>query len=150
LPLLRELGLFGNQNLVVCLEIIVKCVGKGLISYHLLGMNIMARIDSLIMVMLGLAQLLIGDAIGLELLGILLQGTGGGTIVMGIYFLIFLSRHQKEFSDSYSKLEKTRLARDGNGDLHYVDAQPTVTKVVWYIIPAVLTLIGAITWLADV
>ena len=58
-------------------------------------MDSMARIDSLIMVMLGLAQLLIGDAIGLEFLSILLQGTGGGTIVMGIYFLIFLSRHQK-------------------------------------------------------
>jgi hypothetical protein len=112
-------------------------------------MGSMARIDSLIMVMLGLAQLLIGDAIGLEFLSILLQGTGGGTIVMGIYFLIFLSRHQKEFSESYSKLEKTRLERDENGELHYIDAKPAVTKVVWYIIPVVLTLIGAITWLAN-
>jgi hypothetical protein len=112
-------------------------------------MGSMARIDSLIMVMLGLAQLLIGDAIGLEFLSILLQGTGGGTIVMGIYFLIFLSRHQKEFSESYTKLEKTRLERDGNGNLHYVNAKPTVTKIVWYIIPVVLTLIGAITWLAN-
>ena len=83
----------------------------------------MARIDSLIMVMLGLAQLLIGDAHGLEFLGILLQGTGGGTIVMGIYFLIFLSRHQKEFSESYSKLEKTTLVRDGTGELQFIDAQ---------------------------
>ena len=112
-------------------------------------MGNMARIDSLIMVMLGLAQLLIGDAIGLEFLSILLQGTGGGTVVMGIYFLIFLSRHQKEFSESYSKLEKTRLERDENGELLYIDAKPAVTRVVWYIIPVVLTLIGAITWLAN-
>ncbi|MBT4794498.1 MAG: hypothetical protein HON69_04960, partial [Euryarchaeota archaeon] len=47
----------------------------------------MARIDSLILVMLGLAQILIGNSIALEFLAVLLQGTGGGTIVMAIYFL---------------------------------------------------------------
>lgn len=109
----------------------------------------MARIDSLIMVMLGLAQLLIGDALGLEILGILLQGTGGGTIIMGIYFLIFLSRHQKEFSESYSKLERTTLVRDGTGQLQFVDARPKVTKLMWYVIPVGLTIIGTITWLAN-
>ena len=107
----------------------------------------MARVDSLIMIMLGLAQLLIGDALGLEILGILMQGTGGGTIAMGIYFLIFLSRHQKEFTESYSKAEKTRLDRDGDGNLHFVDSNTAVTKVIWYIIPVVLTITGAIAWL---
>ena len=57
----------------------------------------MARIDSLILVMLGVAQMLIGNSVTLEFIGVLLQGTGGGTIVMAIYFLIFLSKHQKEF-----------------------------------------------------
>lgn len=143
----RVLGRFGNLNLVVCRDIFVRCAGKGLISYHLLGMYNMARVDSLIMIMLGLAQLLIGDALGLEILGILLQGTGGGTIAMGIYFLIFLSRHQKEFTESYSKAEKTRLDRDGDGNLHFVDSNTAVTKVIWYIIPVVLTITGAIAWL---
>ena len=55
------------------------------------GLTRMARIDSLILVMLGIAQIMIGDVMALEFLGILLQGTGGGTIVMAIYFLIFLS-----------------------------------------------------------
>ena len=50
----------------------------------------MARIDSLILVMLGVAQMLIGNSVTLEFIGVLLQGTGGGTIVMAIYFLCLL------------------------------------------------------------
>ncbi len=113
------------------------------------GLTRMARIDSLILVMLGIAQIMIGDVMALEFLGILLQGTGGGTIVMAIYCLIFLSKHQKEFSESYSKLEKTTLVRDESGELQFIDSSPVVTRVIWYIIPVGLTVIGAIFWLAS-
>jgi hypothetical protein len=110
----------------------------------------MARMDSLILVMLGLAQIMIGDDLLTGFLSILLQGTGGGTIVMAIYFLIFLSKHQSELSDTYSKIEKTTLIRDdSSGKLKFVDASPVATKVMWYIIPVGLTVIGAIFWLAD-
>ncbi|MDG1553768.1 MAG: hypothetical protein P8Q96_02500 [Candidatus Thalassarchaeaceae archaeon] len=109
----------------------------------------MARIDSLILVMLGLAQILIGNSIALEFLAVLLQGTGGGTIVMAIYFLIFLSKHQKEFDGAYSKLEKTTLIRDESGELVFQDSNTVVTKVIWYIIPVGLTIVGAIVWLAS-
>ena len=53
----------------------------------------MARVDSLILVMLGIAQILIGSSTTLEFLALLLQGSGGGTIVMAIYFLIFIGKH---------------------------------------------------------
>jgi len=109
----------------------------------------MARIDSLILVMLGLAQILIGNSIALEFLAVLLQGTGGGTIVMAIYFLIFLSKHQKEFDGAYSKLEKTTLVRNDNGELEFEDANTVVTKVIWYVFPVGLTIIGMIVWLAN-
>jgi len=42
------------------------------------------------LVMLGIAQILIGSSTTLEFLALLLQGSGGGTIVMAIYFLIFM------------------------------------------------------------
>ena len=113
------------------------------------GLTRMARIDSLILVMLGIAQIMIGDVMALEFLGIILQGTGGGTIVMAIYFLIFISKHQKEFSESYSKLERTTLVRDESGELQFMDSNPVVTRVIWYIIPVGLTVIGAIFWLAS-
>ena len=77
----------------------------------------MARVDSLILVMLGIAQILIGSSTTLEFLALLLQGSGGGTIVMAIYFLIFIGKHQKEFDGAYSKLEKTNLIRNENGEL---------------------------------
>ena len=109
----------------------------------------MARIDSLILVMLGLAQILIGNSIALEFVAVLLQGTGGGTIVMAIYFLIFLSKHQKEFDGAYSKLEKTTLIRNDSGELEFHDASTVVTRVIWYIIPIGLTVIGAVFWLVS-
>lgn len=110
-------------------------------------MLVMARMDSLIMVMLGLAQLLLADSLGLEILGWLLNGTGFGTIGLGIYFLLFVGRHQQEFSEAYSKLEKTNLSRDESGELTFTDASPKVTKVIWYLIPVALTIIGAISYL---
>ena len=109
----------------------------------------MARIDSLILVMLGIAQMLIGNSIALEFIGILLQGTGGGTIVMAIYFLIFLSKHQKEFDGAYSKLENTTLVRNESGELEFQDANTVVTRVIWYVVPVGLTVVGMIVWLAN-
>ena len=109
----------------------------------------MARIDSLILVMLGIAQMLIGSSVTLDFIGLILQGTGGGTIVMAIYFLIFLSKHQKEFDGAYSKLEKTTLVRNDNGELEFEDANTVVTKVIWYVFPVGLTIIGMIVWLAN-
>ena len=109
----------------------------------------MARIDSLILVMLGIAQMLIGNSVTLEFIGVLLQGTGGGTIVMAIYFLIFLSKHQKEFDGAYSKLENTTLVRNDNGELEFQDANTVVTRVIWYVVPVGLTVVGMIVWLAN-
>ena len=79
----------------------------------------MARVDSLLWFMLGIGQLLIGSQLGssgalLELLSILLNVSGGASNV-GIYFLIFLARHEKEFSEVYSKMEKTEFIRDETG-----------------------------------
>ena len=109
----------------------------------------MARVDSLILVMLGIAQILIGSSTTLEFLALLLQGSGGGTIVMAIYFLIFIGKHQKEFDGAYSKLEKTNLIRNENGELEFQDANTVVTRVIWYVIPVGLTIIGMIVWLAN-
>ena len=109
----------------------------------------MARLDSLILVMLGIAQMLIGSSVTLDFIGLILQGTGGGTIVMAIYFLIFISKHQKEFDGAYSKLEKTNLIRNDTGELEFQDANPVVTKVIWYIVPVGLTFIGLVVWLAN-
>ena len=109
----------------------------------------MARMDSLILVMLGLAQILIGNSIELAFIDVLLQGTGGGTIVMAIYFLIFISKYQKEFSESYSKLEKTTLIRNESGELEFHDANTVVTRAIWYVIPVGLTFLGMVVWLAN-
>ena len=109
----------------------------------------MARINSLILVMLGIAQMLIGNSVTLEFIGVLLQGTGGGTIVMAIYFLIFLSKHQKEFDGAYSKLENTTLIRNENGELEFQDANTVFTRLIWYVVPVGLTILGMVVWLAN-
>ena len=78
----------------------------------------MARRVSLTWFMMGIAQILIGDAIieagTSELMGQLIQWTGGGTIALGIYFLLFLARNESEFSEIYSMAEKTLLLTDPN------------------------------------
>lgn len=114
----------------------------------------MARVDSLIFFLLGFAQLLLGGQITgdplLDALGIFLQGTGGSSLVLGIYFLMFVARHQKEFNDSYSKTEKTTLVRDGQtGQLVLKDTTPTANKLLWYAGPIGLTLLSALVWLAS-
>ena len=88
----------------------------------------MARIDSLILVMLGIAQMLIGNSVTLEFIGVLLQGTGGGTIVMAIYFLIFLS---KGFGSMYGtgKLFQLFVALQSDGTIDMDDAIGSVGTI---------------------
>jgi hypothetical protein len=112
----------------------------------------MGRIDSLIWLLLGFAQLLMGAAIGgdpiLDMLSLLLQGTGGSSVLLGLYFLIFLARHQKEFANSYSKVERATLVRnDKTGILELKDRSSLGSKAFWYAIPIGLTFISAFAWL---
>ena len=114
----------------------------------------MARVDSLIWFLAGFAQLLVAGAVGgdpvLDFLSIILQGTGGSSLILGLYFLIFIARHQKEFTDTYSKIEKSTIMRnDHTGELEIVDTRPAVNKALWYAGPIVLTFISAIFWLSS-
>jgi len=112
----------------------------------------MSRLDSLIWLLLGFAQLLMGAAIGgdpiLDMLSLLLQGTGGSSVLLGLYFLIFLARHQKEFADSYSKVERATLVRnEKTGILELTDHSTLGSKAFWYAIPVGLTFISAVAWI---
>ena len=113
----------------------------------------MARVDSLIWFLAGFAQLLVAGAVGgdpvLDFLSIILQGTGGSSLILGLYFLIFIARHQKEFTDRYSKIEKSTLMRNPQtGEIEIVDTTPVVNKALWYAGPIALTFISALFWLA--
>ena len=112
----------------------------------------MGRVDSLIWLLLGFAQLLMGAAIGgdpiLDMLSLLLQGTGGSSVLLGLYFLIFLARHQKEFANSYSKVERAVLVRnEKTGVLELKDRASLGSRAFWYAIPIGLTFISAVAWL---
>ena len=80
----------------------------------------MARVDSLIWFMAGFAQLFVGSSLD-SLLGVILEITGGSSVLLGIYALIFVARHHKEFEASYSKLEKTTMTRDDQGRIRRID-----------------------------
>ena len=112
----------------------------------------MARRDSLTWFMMGIAQILIGDAIisagTSELIGQLIQWSGGGTLALGIYFLLFVARNESEFTELYSKAEKTILQVDpATGRKELVDDSPKAVKAAWYSIPVMMTFIGAMAWL---
>ena len=112
----------------------------------------MARRDSLTWLMMGIAQILIGDAIisagTSELIGQLIQWSGGGTLALGIYFLLFVARNESEFTELYSKAEKTILQVDpATGRKELVDDSPKAVKAAWYGIPMTMTFIGAMAWL---
>lgn len=112
----------------------------------------MARKDSLTWFMMGIAQILIGEAIinagTSEIIGSLIQLSGGGTIALGIYFLLFIARHDTEFSELYSKAEKTIMLTDpATGRKELVDDSPKAVKAAWYAVPVVMTFIGAMAWL---
>ncbi len=112
----------------------------------------MARKDSLTWFMMGIAQILIGDAIiaagTSELMGQLIQVSGGGTIALGIYFLLFLARNESEFTELYSKAEKTVMQVDpATGKKELIDDSPKAVKAVWYTIPVMMTFLGMMAWL---
>jgi len=114
----------------------------------------MARVDSLIFFLIGFAQLLLAGQMGgdplLNLLSLFLQGTGGSTLVLGLYFLIFVARHQKDFEESYSKIEKSTLIRnEQTGELELKDTTPITNKLLWYAGPVGLTLFSALVWMSS-
>ncbi len=114
----------------------------------------MARQDSILWFLMGVAQLLLGDALlssGVsDTIGQLIQMSGGGTIALGIYFLIFLARHESEFSEAYNKAEKLILDSDPvTGKKILKDNSPRAMKAIWYTIPVGMTFIGLIAWLVS-
>jgi len=108
----------------------------------------MARVDSLIWFMAGFAQLFVGSEIGANL-GTILEVTGGSSVLLGIYALVFVARHHKEFEASYSKLEKTTMTRDDQGRIRRIDDGDQVKRAVWYAVPILLTFMAALGWLAN-
>ena len=112
----------------------------------------MARSDSITWFMLGVAQLLLGEALldagTSEVLAQLIQLSGGGTIALGIYFLLFLARHESEFATAYNKAEKMVLeVNPDTGQKELVDDSPKALKAAWYAIPVGMTFIGLLAWL---
>ncbi len=108
----------------------------------------MARVDSLIWFMAGFAQLFVGSSLD-SLLGTVLEVTGGSSVLLGIYALVFVARHHKEFEASYSKLEKTTMTRDDQGRIRRIDDGDQVKRAVWYAVPIILTFLAALGWLAN-
>ena len=108
----------------------------------------MARVDSLIWFMAGFAQLFVGSSLD-SLMGVILTTTGGSSVLLGIYALVFVARHHKEFEAAYSKLEKTTMTRDEQGRIHRIDDGNKAVRAIWYGIPIVLTFLAALGWLAN-
>ena len=109
----------------------------------------MARVDSLIWFMAGFAQLFVGSSLEDSILGLILEITGGSSVLLGLYALIFVARHHKEFEEAYSILEKTTMSRDEQGRIHRIDDSNQVKRVVWYTVPIILTFFAALGWLAN-
>ena len=81
-------------------------------------------------------------------MGQLIQWSGGGTLALVIYFLLFVARNESEFIELYSKAEKTILQVDpATGRKELVDDSPKAVKAAWYSIPVMMTFIGAMAWL---
>ncbi len=106
--------------------------------------------------MMGIAQLLIGNALLADentanWIAYLIQGTGGGTMALGLYFLMFLARNETEFSELYSKAEKTiLLTNPETGRKQLVDNSSKPVKAAWYSIPVAITIFGMFQWLATI
>ena len=113
----------------------------------------MARSNSPLFFLAGFTQLYIGSALGddsaLALLGAILEVTGGSSVLVGLYLLIFVARHHKEFSESYNKIENSVMSRENTGELHRVDPKPASTKFINVVIPSILSFIAAWAWLAN-
>lgn len=114
---------------------------------------LMARSSSPLFFLAGFTQLYIGSALGddsaLALLGAILEVTGGSSVLVGLYLLIFVARHHKEFSESYNKIENSVMSRENTGALHRVDPKPASTQLINVIIPSILSFIAAWAWLAN-
>ena len=113
----------------------------------------MARVDSLIWFMAGFTQLFVGSELAADpsmaVLGMILEITGGSSVLLGIYALVFVARHHKEFEAAYSKLEKTTMTRDEQGRIYRIDDSNKAVRAVWYGIPILLTFLAALGWLAN-
>ena len=109
----------------------------------------MARVDSLIWFMAGFAQLFVGSSLDSQLMGAILSVTGGSSVLLGLYALIFVARHHKEFEAAYSKLEKTTMTRDEQGRIHRIDDGNKAVRAIWYGVPIVLTFLAALGWQAN-
>lgn len=114
----------------------------------------MARSDSILFFLAGFTQLFVGSELAsldptLAFLGVILEVTGGSSVLVGIYLLIFVARHHKEFSESYNKLEKATMARTDSGRLGRVDPLPVKRRMTNVVIPGILAFIAAMAWLAN-
>tara|TARA_B100000427_G_scaffold84375_1_gene68991 strand:- start:2359 stop:2721 length:363 start_codon:yes stop_codon:yes gene_type:complete len=115
----------------------------------------MARSDSILFFLAGFTQLLVGSELAamdptLAILGMILEVTGGSSVLVGIYLLIFVARHHKEFQESYNKLEKATMARsEDSGRLKRVDPLPVKRRMTNVVIPGILAFIAAMAWLTN-
>ena len=113
----------------------------------------MARVNSPLFFLAGFTQLFIGSSLAsdpsLALLGAILEITGGSSVLVGIYLLIFVARHHKEFSESYNKIENSVMSREHTGQLHRVDPKPASKTFVNVVLPSILSFIAAWAWLAN-
>ena len=109
----------------------------------------MARVDSLVWFMAGFAQLFVGSSLDSAILSTILEVTGGSSVLLGLYALVFVARHHKEFEAAYSKLEKTTMTRDEQGRIHGIDDGNKAVRAIWYGVPIVLTFLAALGWLAN-
>ena len=75
----------------------------------------------------------------------------GGSKAVGIYFLLFLARNESEFTELYSKAEKTILTTDpATGRKQLVDDSSKPVKAAWYSIPVGITIFAMFEWLATI
>ena len=128
-------------------------VGNRLIRYYMFAVS-MARSDSVLFFLAGFTQLMIGSELAaldptLAFVGAILEVTGGSSVLVGIYLLIFVARHHKEFTESYNKLEKATMARGDSGRLQRVDPLPVKRRITNVVIPGILAFIAAMAWLAN-
>ena len=114
----------------------------------------MARSDSILFFLSRFTQVFVGSEVAsldptLAFLGVILEVTGGSSVLVGIYLLIFVARHHKEFTESYNKLEKATMARGESGQLSRVDPLPVKRRMTNVVIPGILAFIAAMAWLAN-
>ena len=91
----------------------------------------------------------LGDDTALALLGAILEVTGGSSVLVSLYLLIFVARHRKEFAESYNKIENSVMSRENTGALHRVDPKPASKQIINVVIPSILAFIAAWAWLAN-